>query len=158
MDESPKPGERSVNDEPAFQDLLGKFLKTGLEEPNSLPRFIIQEEIGRGAMGVVYRAFDEELERNVAVKLLSRDWLEKRVSSAAQEINRLRFESRACAKLQHPNVVTVFRFIELDEDWQNVLVVDSQFQLESDPSACIIMSYVDGEPLGNVLQSTVPDR
>lgn len=66
-------------------------------------RYRLGPVIGRGAMGVVYRAHDERLGRDVAVKFLRRDL-------AAHESVRDRFEreAMAAARLLHPNVVTVF--------------------------------------------------
>jgi tetratricopeptide (TPR) repeat protein/tRNA A-37 threonylcarbamoyl transferase component Bud32 len=66
-------------------------------------RFEVIEAIGRGAMGVVYRARDPELDRVVAIKV--------RRSSARLDVegeDRLRREAQALAKLAHPNVVTVY--------------------------------------------------
>ena len=64
--------------------------------------------IGRGGMGMVYRGFDEALEREVAVKTLTAE-------GSLDEESRQRFEieAKAAARLQHPNIVTVF---ELGED------------------------------------------
>ncbi len=66
-------------------------------------RYRLGPVIGRGAMGVVYRAHDERLGRDVAIKFLRRDL-------AAHESVRDRFEreAMAAARLLHPNVVTVF--------------------------------------------------
>jgi len=76
-------------------------------DPTSLPRgtaihrYVLLEEIGAGAMGVVYAAYDYGLDRKVAVKLV-RDPGRK----AARR--RLLREAQALAQLSHPNVVTVF--------------------------------------------------
>ncbi|MCY1011900.1 serine/threonine-protein kinase [Nannocystis pusilla] len=64
-----------------------------------LGRFIILEPLGSGAMGVVYTAYDETLDRKVAVKVL-RD-----TGESAQR--RLLREAQAMARVSHPNVVTV---------------------------------------------------
>src|SRR5437870_8238152 len=65
----------------------------------------ILEQIGAGGMGVVYRAHDEQLERDVAVKVLP-------VGTLADEAARKRFrkEALALAKLNHPNIATIFEF------------------------------------------------
>ena len=72
------------------------------EIPVRLGRYLIDNVIGRGAMGVVYRARQEGLNRTVALKVL----LE---GEHASEARRKRFEreARAIAKLHHPNIVTV---------------------------------------------------
>ncbi len=80
-------------------------------DPRTRPRigrYLITGRIGRGGMGMVYRALDESLEREVAVKTLSADG-----SLDADSRRRFEVEARAAARLQHPNIVTVF---ELGED------------------------------------------
>ena len=71
-------------------------------------KYLITGRIGRGGMGMVYRAYDQALERDVALKTLTAE-------GTLDEESRRRFqiEARAAAKLQHPNIVTVF---ELGED------------------------------------------
>ncbi len=71
-------------------------------------RYVVRGRIGKGGMGMVYRGLDEALEREVAVKTLTGEGL-------ADEESRIRFqrEAKAAAKLQHPNIVTVF---ETDTD------------------------------------------
>src|SRR5271165_3550801 len=60
-------------------------------------------ELGRGAMGVTYKAFDVDLHRTVTLKVISEKYL-------GDESARLRFlrEARAAASLRHPNVASVF--------------------------------------------------
>jgi serine/threonine protein kinase len=71
-------------------------------------KYLLTGRIGRGGMGMVYRGFDEALEREVAVKTLTTE-------ATLDDESRRRFEieAKAAAKLQHPNIVTVF---ELGED------------------------------------------
>ena len=71
-------------------------------------KYLVTGRIGRGGMGMVYRGYDEVLEREVAVKTLTTE-------GTLDEESRRRFEieAKAAAKLQHPNIVTVF---ELGED------------------------------------------
>jgi predicted Ser/Thr protein kinase len=71
-------------------------------------RYVVTGRIGRGGMGTVYRACDEALEREVAVKVLT-------IEGALDTESRRRFEveAKAAARLQHPNIVTVY---ELGED------------------------------------------
>jgi serine/threonine protein kinase len=63
------------------------------------------EQIGAGGMGVVYRAHDERLDRDVALKMLP-------AGTLADEATRTRFrkEALALAKLDHPNVATIHEF------------------------------------------------
>ncbi|MBK8265661.1 MAG: serine/threonine protein kinase [Nannocystis sp.] len=66
----------------------------------ALSRYLVLESLGAGGMGVVYAAFDPELDRRIALKLVRAD-----VHGATAE--RLLREAQAMAKLTHPNVVTV---------------------------------------------------
>ncbi|MBI3724576.1 tetratricopeptide repeat protein [bacterium] len=66
-------------------------------------RYVVQGELGRGGMGVVYRALDTELRRPVALKMV----LDPSRAGAA-EIARFRREAAACAQLRHPGIVSVF--------------------------------------------------
>jgi len=72
-------------------------------EPVRLGRFVILERLGHGGMGVVYSAYDPNLHRRVALKLLQ----PHRGSSPMAE-NRLLREAQALARLSHPNVVPVY--------------------------------------------------
>src|SRR5437667_2781771 len=71
----------------------------------TLGHYRIIEQIGAGGMGVVYRAHDEQLERDVAIKVLP-------VGTPADDVARKRFrkEALALAKLNHPNIATIFEF------------------------------------------------
>ena len=62
-------------------------------------RYILGEEIGRGGMGVVFRAHDRELDRDVAVKVTAWD--------TASDADRLRREARTLASLEHAGIVPV---------------------------------------------------
>lgn len=77
--------------------------------PPSIGRYRLGEEIGRGAMGAVYRAHDPQLARDVAVKLIS---LVTAAGDGGPEEASARFvrEARVAARLQHPNVVAIYDF------------------------------------------------
>src|SRR5579862_5213680 len=70
-----------------------------------LSHYRIVEQIGSGGMGVVYRAHDEQLDRDVAIKVL-------RPGSLINESARKRFrkEALSLARLNHPNIATVHEF------------------------------------------------
>jgi len=68
----------------------------------TLGHYQLERELGAGAMGVVYAAFDPELTRRIAIKVLRRE----RATTEAKE--RLLREARAMARLAHVNVVTVY--------------------------------------------------
>ncbi|MGH1345235.1 MAG: protein kinase domain-containing protein [Nannocystales bacterium] len=71
----------------------------GASEVTRMGRYHLLETLGRGAMGVVYKAYDPQLDRCVAVKVVT-------LSGADARARMLR-EAKALAKLNHPNVVTV---------------------------------------------------
>ncbi|MBC8069080.1 MAG: serine/threonine protein kinase [Deltaproteobacteria bacterium] len=75
-------------------------------------RFVVLERIGAGGMGVVYSAYDPELDRRVALKLVRPDRWSSRDTRAR---GRALAEARAMAKVSHPNVVPVYEIGGLDE-------------------------------------------
>src|SRR2546425_10501146 len=92
--------------------------------------YIVLEKIGAGGMGEVYRARDQHLERDVALKILPPGFL-------ADESARRRFrrEALALSKLNHPNIATVFDF-------------DSQ-----DGVDFLAMELIHGEPLSDRIKA-----
>jgi formylglycine-generating enzyme required for sulfatase activity len=76
-----------------------------LARGDALGRYIIIERLGAGAAGVVYGAYDPELDRKVAIKILRRQ--EGDVGESRRQARFVR-EAKAIAKLAHPNVVGIF--------------------------------------------------
>jgi hypothetical protein len=74
--------------------------------PARIGRYEVQGALGQGAMGTVYRARDGTLERDVAIKVMSRG-----LSDADARARFLR-EARAAARLQHPNIVVIYELGE----------------------------------------------
>jgi eukaryotic-like serine/threonine-protein kinase len=72
----------------------------------TLDRYLILKRLGRGGMGVVYLAFDNELERRVAIKVLRAEATAD--GSAGETRARLLREAQAMAKVSHPNVVAAY--------------------------------------------------
>jgi serine/threonine protein kinase len=75
-------------------------------------RYKILGELGRGAMGVVYKAEDPNLDRVVALKTII---LEKDAEGRAEYHKRFFLEAKAAGKLTHPHLVTVYDFGEVDD-------------------------------------------
>jgi predicted Ser/Thr protein kinase len=73
-----------------------------------VPGYEIQQELGRGGMGVVYQAHHSRLDRLVAIKFLPAE-----VGKDAAFAERFTREARALAKLNHPNIITVYDFGEI---------------------------------------------
>lgn len=103
--------------------------------PERLGPYRIEQHLGQGGMGAVYAAWDERLERRVAVKLI-------RPESAASPAIRERFrrEARAAAALNHPAVVQVYDV------------------LAAEHGDAIVMEYVEGRTLAELLRASAPSR
>jgi len=71
----------------------------------TLSHYRIVSELGRGGMGVVYRAHDERLDRDVAIKVLPEE-----VAQNADRLARFEREAKAVAKLDHPNILAIHDF------------------------------------------------
>src|SRR5690242_11060767 len=78
-------------------------LRRKLESPHSIGRYVILRRLGAGGMGVVYAAYDESLDRRIAIKVLHEDARD----TDGRRRERLRREAQAMAKVTHPNVITV---------------------------------------------------
>ncbi len=98
----------------------------------SLSHYKILEELGRGGMGIVYKAEDTKLDRTVAIKVLPS-------AALASEDDRARFyrEAKAAAQLHHPHIASVFEIDEAVPEGSNT----------DDVRPFIAMEYIDGETL-----------
>ena len=99
----------------------------------TLGHYRVKEQLGAGGMGVVYRAHDDRLDRDVALKVLP-------ARSLADEDSRKRFrkEALALSKLNHPNIATIFDF---DTDLSAPGGVDF-----------LVMELVEGESLAQKVE------
>lgn len=86
------------------------------DSPRRLGEYRLIEEIGRGGMGVVFRAVQESLNRDVAVKILPRS-----VIGDAQSRDRFLREATAAAGLHHTNIVPVYEVGNVDDTWFYVM-------------------------------------
>ena len=90
-------------------------------------RYTLIKVLGRGGMGIVWLARDEELERNVALKLLPDLMIQDRAA-----FNQLKRETKRCLDLTHPHIVRIHDFVH------------------DQRSGGISMEYIDGETLSNL--------
>jgi serine/threonine protein kinase len=99
-----------------------------------LGKYEIREELGKGAMGVVYLAYDPVLEREVALKVMA-----STIVSDKELKERFEREAKAVARLQHPNIVTVY---------------DLGYDQEGSPF--IAMELLKGSDLESIMRSKQP--
>ena len=90
-------------------------------------RYTLVRVLGRGGMGIVWLARDEELEREVALKFLPELMIQDHAVS-----DQLRRETKRCLELTHPHIVRIHDFVH------------------DERSGCISMEYIDGETLSNL--------
>lgn len=124
-----------------YEKFLADYLEIPLEEKDSPPgeeiesiekdssaRFNIMEKIGKGGVGVVYRAKDNVLDRMVAIKELNRELAENR-----DDFNKLIKEARTTARLIHKNIVRVYDIKKIKNNH------------------IIIMEFVEGEDYSQII-------
>src|SRR5262249_52797085 len=82
----------------------GRAVSREMEAPK-LGRYAIQSELGRGAMGVVYKATDSVLERTVAIKTVNMNLSQEEAKGYEARFYQ---EARSAGSLNHPNIVTIY--------------------------------------------------
>src|SRR5437773_3175007 len=108
----------------------GCLLETALDAVGGqivFGRYKLVKVLGRGGMGIVWLAHDEELERDVALKFLPDLMVLDRTL-----LDQLKRETKRCLELTHPHIVRIYDFIH------------------DERSGCISMEYIDGETLSNL--------
>src|SRR5262249_37803446 len=108
----------------------GCLLETALDAVGGqvvFGRYTLVKVLGRGGMGIVWLARDEELERDVALKFLPDLMIQDRAL-----LDQLKHETKRCLELTHPHIVRIHDFVH------------------DERSGCISMEYVDGETLSNL--------
>jgi eukaryotic-like serine/threonine-protein kinase len=106
-----------------------------MEKPlnNRLARYELIEELGRGSMGIVYKARDPQIDRLVAIKTIS--LFGQAPEDEGQYLTRFFIEARAAGRLTHPGIVTIYDVGEAPETH----------------APYIVMEYVCGQPLNKSL-------
>jgi len=81
--------------------------------PERIGKYEVESVLGKGAMGVVYKAIDPHIERRVAIKTVRKDLLD--ADLADQFMARFRNEARAAGRLHHPNIIAIYEYGEDDD-------------------------------------------
>ena len=108
-----------------------------LKRDSKLGKYIIRDQVGEGGMGVVYRARDSVLGREVAIKTI----LAHRAGDRAF-VSRFRREALAISHMGHPNIVTLHDFVEANP--------------ETDEPAFMVMEFLPGHDLARVIAKKGP--
>ena len=97
-------------------------------------RYRLQEQLGEGGAGIIFKAEDEQLSRTVAIKLLTGEG-----HMSGDKLERFRGEARSVARLNHPNIITLYDYAE--EEGRPYLVIE----------------YIPGEDLWELDNSYAPN-
>lgn len=100
--------------------------------PAAIGRYRVDSVLGRGAVGVVYKGYDDGIKRPVAIKVIRKQELDP--SDVDYVVKRFHQEAQAIGRLSHPRIAGIYDFIEDDE------------------KACIVMELVTGRPLSEHLK------
>ena len=106
-------------------------------DPTRIGRYRVRDRLGQGGMGLVFAAYDPELDRRVAIKLMYAEASERRMQRSRDLLRR---EAQALARLAHPNIVAI----------HDVGVHDGQ--------VFVAMEYVDGRTMRQWWAERAPDR
>jgi len=94
----------------------------------TISHYKILEKLGEGGMGVVYKAEDLDLKRDVAIKFLPRQ-----IAASEEERERFKIEAQAAAALNHPNIATIYAIEKYDDE------------------LFIVMEYIEGRELREII-------
>jgi serine/threonine-protein kinase len=95
---------------------------------SKLGHYRVEAQLGAGGMGVVYRAIDERLDREVAIKAVASDEVARR---------RMKQEAKLLSRLNHPNVAILYEYVTADS---------------VDGDSYLVMELVSGESLRERIQ------
>src|SRR3989338_5310838 len=101
-----------------------------MPEPSIIGKYRVEGRLGQGGMGAVYLARDSRIGRLVALKVLRVDNVEMR--------NRFELEAQSAGRLKHTNIVTIYDYEEYDGN------------------PCLVMEYVEGHTLAEMIQRGDP--
>src|SRR5438270_12219835 len=121
------------------------------ERPTNIGKYEIIATLGRGGMGVVYKARDPMIDRVVAIKTIL---VGQEAAGDESLLERLQMEARSAGRLHHPNIVTVFDFggqddlsyivMEFVEGVNLARVIDEGRDLPLDTKISVLIQIADG--------------
>src|SRR5712691_7879051 len=106
-----------------------------MTHPVKIGKYEIQDVLGKGGMGIVYKGWDSAISRSVAIKAISKASLD--AGELKQVMNRFQHEAQAVGRLVHPRIVQIYDYGEDDE------------------TAYIVMELVNGKTLAQHLAQGV---
>lgn len=109
-----------------------RTIQSDIRKARRVGRYVIEKEIGRGSMGLVFKAWDPKLDRTVVIKQVA-FFGHAQPGEVTRLKDRLYREARAAGKLNHPNIVIIYD-VEEEND-----------------SSYIVMEYLEGEDLKSLL-------
>jgi serine/threonine protein kinase/ABC-type branched-subunit amino acid transport system substrate-binding protein len=112
-------------------------MSTSSSGPRRLGKYELRERLGRGGMGEIWKAFDTQLQRYVAIKFLHAD-----LQNDPSFVSRFEREAQVIASLHHPNIVKIYDF------------QISQPPESENTTAYMVMDYVEGQTLASYIRST----
>ena len=112
-------------------------MSTGPQQSRHLGKYELQTRLGHGGMAEVWKAFDPQLQRHVAVKLMRSE-----LRKDSDFVVRFEREARLVASLNHPNIIKI----------HDLLI--SQSPESETPMAYMVMDYVKGQTLADYIRST----
>ncbi len=136
LEEAEAAGNESASPEPEPKPEVTPSFGFDSQKIKNLGRYKVISELGKGAMGTVYKGIDPAINRNVALKTIRLDFVQD-PEELAELKERLSREARAAGKLSHPNIVTIY-----DVGSEGIL----QY---------IAMEYLEGQTLENMIRRKV---
>jgi len=82
--------------------------KPATPEPTRIGQYEIEQKLGAGAFGTVYKALDQDRGRRVAIKTIRLEGLAASQASLEDLLARFKREAQVAAKVKHPNIVTIY--------------------------------------------------
>src|SRR6266700_6912705 len=101
--------------------------------PRRLGKYELRERLGRGGMGEIWKAFDTQLQRYVAIKFLHAD-----LQNDPSFVSRFEREAQVIASLHHPNIVKIYDF-QISQS------------LEAGDPIYMVMDYIEGRTLSQYI-------